>query len=260
MDGARERKVGAKRRDWRGIAFRIAAGVTGLLYLSALQFALAPWVTVSDSGIQNPEIHRWHYAVTGAVTGILLAGTILAMLWRPRTKPLLLQYAAVAVVVGVLIVAPFVGPSMFFVAVPVALVVAAYPTPRRLFDFSLARPVSRPLLGLTLVVMVLLLPNLWYLFSSQLQGAGGELATANQWISSFEHIVLLLLAGIAASTKRPGWRTLGFLTGVVFIYLGVAALAVPDLAGSWGTIGGVLAFLGGAGYIALTLLETRRAA
>ena len=171
-----------------------------------------------------------------------------------------MQYAAVAVVVGVLIVAPFVGPSMFFIAIPVALVVAAYPAPRSLLDFSGERPVSHPLLGLTLVATVLLVPNLWHLFSSQLQGAGGELATANQWISSFEHIVLLLLAGVAASTKRPGWRTLGFLTGIAFIYLGIAALTVPAHPGSWGILGGVLALLSGTGYIALTLLEARRAA
>ena len=80
MDVARERKVGAKRRDWRRTAFRVVAGAAGLLYLSALQFALAPWVPVSDSGIQNPEIHRWHYAVTGAVTAFLLGGSLFALL------------------------------------------------------------------------------------------------------------------------------------------------------------------------------------
>jgi len=41
------------------------------------------------------------------------------------------------------------------------------------------------------------------------------------------------------------------------------ALLLPDYAGSWGTIGGVLGLLGGLVYISVTLLEvqrTRRAA
>jgi hypothetical protein len=244
---------------WRTILFVVVAALVALLYGSAIRFLAAPWVPVGDPGIQTPEIHRWHFALTGGITS-MLGLSILALSWRPRRKPLLVQYAAVAAVVGVLLNAPFVGPFMFVVAAPIVLLVAAYPAPRALLDFSREGPISRPLLILTLVAGVLLAPTLWQLLLWQIQGAGGEHAATNQWIADAEHTVLLLLAGLASSTKRPGWRTLGVLTGVAFLYLGVAALMLPDQAGSWGVIGGILALLAGAGYIAATLLEAHGAA
>ncbi len=244
-------------KRWRTILFRIVAALVALVYLSALHFAVSPWVPVNEPGIQNPETHRWHFAVTGAISGILLGGSVLAFLWRPRAWPLLMQYLIVAVTLGVLINAPFVGPSMFFVAVPVIVLAAAYPAPRVLLDFSCQGPFSRTLLALSLIAIALLAPWMWQLLTWQIQGVGGEHATTNQWIADVEHAVLLLLAGLAASTRRPGWRALGVLTGVSFLYLGLAALMLPDQPGSWGTTGGILALLGEAGYIAATLVEAR---
>jgi hypothetical protein len=249
-----------KRWDWRGIMFRVITLIVALMYGSAIRLALAPWIGLLDyqTNIQNPEIHLWHAAVTGAVTGILGGGSMLALLWRPRAKPLLVQYWAVAVALGVLMVAPFVGPLMFLVALPALVVVLAYPARRALLDFSGEGPVSRPMLALSVVALVLLAPMLGRMLMWQIQGVGGEHATANQWISDVEHTVLLLLAGFMSSTKRPGWRTLGILTGIAFIYLGVAALTVPTLPGSWGITGGILALIGGAGYIAATVLGGAR--
>jgi len=92
----------------------------------------------------------------------------------------------------------------------------------------------------------------------QIQGVGGEHATANEWVSDVEHSFFLLIAMFLASTKRPGWQTLGILTGIVFIYLGIAALALPNYAGSWGVTGGIVALIGGLFYIAATIREMRK--
>jgi hypothetical protein len=102
-------------------------------------------------------------------------------------------------------------------------------------------------------VALLLLPYIGRLLLWQIQGVGGEHATANQWISDVEHTSFLILAAFLASTRRPGWRVLGVLTGVVLLYLGVAALALPNHAGSWGVTGGILALIGGLLYIVATL-------
>ncbi len=57
--------------------------------------------------------------------------------------------------------------------------------------------------------------------------------------------------------KRPGWRALGIITGVAFLYLGLAALALPQQAGSWGIPGGILSLLAGALFVTVTLREAR---
>src|SRR5439155_26234478 len=125
-----------------------------------------------------------------------------------REKRLLVQFMALLIVVGTLTILPF-EPSIWYVALVNALVVAAYPAPRALLDFSREGPLSRPLLALGLVAALLLAPYIGRLLLWQIQGVGGEHATANQWISDVDHTLFLVLAGIMVSTKRPGWRTLG---------------------------------------------------
>jgi hypothetical protein len=248
-----------KRLDWHTIVFRIVTALAALFFLTNLRLLLAPWLLLpADEGILHPEIHRWHDAEQGAIGGILSAGILLVLLWRPRTNLLLVQCQAIVVVVSLLITAPFIGPSMFLIALPLIVVVATYPVRRALLDFSRDEPINRPLLALTLLAAVLLAPSMWRSLLWQIQGVGGEHATTYHWIAGFEHTFILLLAGVLASMKRPGWQTLGILNGVVLLYLGLVALSVPDQAGSWGIAGGILGLIGGAGYIGVTLFETRR--
>ena len=55
-----------------------------------------------------------------------------------------------------------------------------------------------------------------------------------------EHVSLLGVAALFASTGRPGWRILAALTGAVWSYLGLVAIfSLPDQAGSWGILGGL---------------------
>jgi hypothetical protein len=236
------------RRDWRTIVFRILAVLVTLFFMTNFRLIPEPWITDGD-----PDFQRWSDAMTVAIA-ILTVGSLLAATWRPRTMPLPMQYLAIATVLAVIEVAPFEGPFIFFVVIPLVFVIAAYPEPRALMSLSPDGSISRPLLALSLVAMVLLAPGLWLTFSRELQGLSGD------WITNFEHTVSLLLAGILTSTKRPGWRVLGILTGAAFLYLGAAALAVPDAPGSWGAAGGILALLGGTAYISLTLFEARRTA
>src|SRR5438034_1395055 len=67
---------------------------------------------------------------------------------------------------------------------------------------------------------------------------------------------MLILAGVLASTKRPGWKWLGIITGLTYCYLGVIALIVPSYAaGAWSQAGGLFALFLGALYILITLAE-----
>ena len=251
-----------KRWDWRRIIFTILAGVVTFFLLTNLFRLAAPWASMGwyphdDPRQLNPDLHRWHEAMWGAVTGILNAGVLLSLLWRPRETPLLIQFIAFVVIGAALIVLPF-EPGLLFVIFMLTLVVVTYPIPRALLDFSREGPVSHPLLIFSLVAAVLLVPYMVRLELWQIRGIGGEHATANQWVSDVEHSSFLLIAMFLASTKRPGWQTLSILTGAVFIYLGVAALALPNHAGSWGITGGITALIGGLIYIVATIRESRK--
>ena len=251
-----------KRWDWRRIIFTILAGLVGYFLLSNLFRLAAPWASMSwyphdDPRQLNPDLHRWHEAMWGAVTGILNGGVLLALLWRPRRNPLLIQFIAFVVISAALTVLPF-EPQLLFVILMLTLVVVTYPNPRALLDFSRDEPFSRPLLIFRLVAAVFLVPYMVRLELWQIQGIGGEHAIANQWVSDVEHSSFLLIAMFLASTKRPGWQMLSILTGVVFIYLGVAALALPNYAGSWGVAGGITALIGGLLYLVATVRETRK--
>ncbi len=68
-------------------------------------------------------------------------------------------------------------------------------------------------------------------------------------------MVLLIMAGFLASTKRPGWKILGFITGEVYIYLGVITMIIPSYAGSWGEASGLFAIFGGVLYMLIVLAE-----
>ena len=80
----------------------------------------------------------------------------------------------------------------------------------------------------------------------------------NHWLTSVVLALLMLLAGVLAATKQPGWYVLGFIAGLAFLSLGSMALFLTGYAGSWGTTGGVLGIVGSLGYIVTTGVEMRK--
>lgn len=82
---------------WRTIAFAVVAGLITLLVLFLLDgsfAALGPWEIVGGGQPGwTPEINRWHGAEHGASFGFLIAGSLIALLWRTGDRPLLLHDA-----------------------------------------------------------------------------------------------------------------------------------------------------------------------
>jgi drug/metabolite transporter (DMT)-like permease len=93
----------------------------------------------------------------------------------------------------------------------------------------------------------------------QLSGFGGEHAAEARWMGAVILALCLVLASLLTATRRPGWQTLGLITSLAYLYLGVAALTVPDQPGSWGVLGGVAALVGGLAYAALVWFEAQQA-
>ncbi len=87
---------------FRSIVFSILAALFGLqsLAVGLLILAPSPWLGVRTTGGPTVEISRWHFAQGGAVAGILTGMLLLAALWRPERKPVLLQMTAVGLLNG----------------------------------------------------------------------------------------------------------------------------------------------------------------
>lgn len=246
-----------KRRNWRTLLFRVVAGLASLLLLAmgGLHGLLAPWArnwVASEPGIQYPQIHLWHDAQFGALMVILLVGSMVALLWQPRQKPLLIQFLAAGSLIYLLNLALSDLAGAIFLAIIFSPVIAVYPEPRALLRFSGAGPISKLRLGFSLLAAALLAPDAWRSFQLQLVDVS-EHALANHWITGVALAILLVLAGILSATRRPGWRAIGVLAGLAFLHLGAAALTLPDNPGSWGIAGGIVSVFGGLSFIVTTL-------
>ena len=254
-----------KRWNWRRIVFSILAALFGLqsLAVGLLILAPSPWLGVQATGGPTVEISRWHFAQGGAVAGILMGMLLLAVLWRPERKPVLLQMTAVGLLNGLINTTlqtramgfdpvAWINPGM------IALLIATYPAPHALVRFSGEGRLSRSLLALALLAGLLLLPDIWRNLRWQLMGIGKEQIMRNYWISAILFDCTLVLAGVLTAIKRPGWQVLGMLLGLAYLYLGAAALALPTAQGSWGTGGGMAAIAGGITCIAAVVWEAWR--
>jgi len=255
-----------KHRDWRTIMFRILAGLLAMFFLVAqlgLPSLLEPWVLIgSDAPGYTAELHRMHEAHWGTIMVFFYGLNLLVLAWRPRGRPLLVQFVLLAIAVAFaadLLVGQFDPIYAAILFVCLAALAAAYPSPRDLLRFSRDGPLSQPLFGLSLLAAALLAPDAWRSLHLQLASLGGEHAAQNHWILTAELELMLVLGGLLAAAKRPGWRVLGVLVGLALVYLGLASISAPHFDGSWGTLGGALATLGGWGFVGATLWEARKA-
>jgi hypothetical protein len=247
----------AARQERRLILFRILAVliVIGLFLVDGIT-VLAPWLdpTAYGAPMYADAMQRWHDARWGAYAGILSTGSLLALLWRPRAQPLLLQFLIGSGIMLAALEAPFAPSRSLLNTAIIALLAIAYPDRVALLQPRPLELLSRPLLALSLLAAALLAVDLWRSIAPDL-AAGGSYLLAHHAIET----CALALAGLLASTRRPGWQALGLLTGATLIYLGLAAAKLPAQAQSWGAAGAALATLGGWAFVGLTAGEARRA-
>src|SRR5205807_2095200 len=113
-------------------------------------------------GRGDPVQHEWGKrsqlaSVVGGAGGpdCGMAAMLVYLSWRPLRAPAVVQWIALAVIVFLTANVPFVGPAVALVAVPVVLVLVAYPAPRDLLTPPWIDGFSPPRLAVgTLVAVV----------------------------------------------------------------------------------------------------------
>jgi hypothetical protein len=238
----------------RVITFRVLATLTALLFLGAgLDNALAGWMVISGaSGDLHPEANRW-FITTAGVADVTVAGSLLALALRPRLS-LLFFYCVVAFAVAAAINLPFVPEFVVILALTVpALVCYPYWAELRTATMWCRSPRIVPLaVGVLASAVVFTIAVI--AIGRQIGGTDAA-AQANWWADYAEHVSLLGIAALVASSGRPGWRILAVLAGLAWMYLGfVAVFLLPTHAASWGTSGGLAGLL-----VGITLTATAAA-
>jgi hypothetical protein len=241
-------------KTWRERVFPFIAGVPALalFVVAAIEFFTA-WI-LREPG-EDP--HLWHIAELVALA-LLLAFPLLLLVSRSHAKPVLAQFLVLSSVISAIALAPFKPPAAAIVLIGV-LVSVTYPNRSALLSTSREGPVSLILLGLSLVMACFLAPVAFREVNYQILGAICQCdihADLLHWIGSALLMALLVVAGVMASLKRPGWQTLSYIAGSTYVYLGIIAMIVPAYAGSWGTLGGLFAIAAGGVYIVFTQAET----
>jgi hypothetical protein len=243
--------MNAKKR--RSKVFTFLTVILSIVLLIAGTFEFIPAWILKDPA---DSIHLWHIAELTAIA-ILLGGIMFGLVRKAEEKPLLAQFIVMSFIILALGIAPFSIPVLGLL--PLAgLLVLTYPKPRALFSFSHQGRMSIALLVITVPLAVILIPIIQQEIHYQIIGMTENDAHAQllHWIGSALLYVLLLLAAVLASTKRPGWKRLGIITGLTYCFLGVIGLIVPGYAaGAWSEAGGLFALFFGALYILITLAE-----
>ncbi len=193
-------------KKWRSTVFTFLTVFLSIVLLIAGTFEFIPaWI------LRNPPdaIHLWHIAELTALSAILLGGVMFGLVRKAEEKPLMAQFIVMSVIILAVGIAPFMLQviGLLFLA---GLLVLTYPNPRALLSFSRKRRISAALLAMTVLFAVILDPIIQQEIHFQIIGMAENDAHALQfhWIGSALLYVLLILAGVMASTKRPGWKRL----------------------------------------------------
>jgi hypothetical protein len=233
--------------------FSILAMFFTIVFMIVGTFEFIPAWILRDP---TDAIHLWHIAELTAIA-VVLGSVMFGLVRKAEEKPLLAQFIVISTIILAVGIAPFFLPAIGLLLLA-GLLVLAYPKPRALFSFAHKGRISIALLAITIPLAVILIPIIQQEIHYQIIGMSENDAHALllHWIGSALLYVMLILAGVMASTKRPGWKWLGIITGLTYCYLGVIGLIVPGYAaGAWSEAGGLFALFFGALYILITLAE-----
>jgi hypothetical protein len=243
-------------RRWQLWTFCGIAALTALLVMFAIPNVLSPWIQLInlDPNVSNVDVERWHNAVQGSGDAMAFL-VLLALVRRPGRHLAAAVFLLAGLAISLLVVVPFVGPSMVWILGPLAGVVVTYPY------WGQVRPILlKPYLPASAVAGVataaLLIPAAVALVD-QITRPADPAATGHTWVTYAEHLVWFAVAGLLACCRLPGWRLLAWLTAARWAYLAAVLLTVPGQPDSWGPFGGAAAVMLSAGFVVVARRDRR---
>jgi hypothetical protein len=251
---------------YRLILFSVLAGLICLARVGltgAIPGLVAPWIQLPGNTLpeHTPSLHIWHGAEWGAFTVLLSCGCLVALLRKPTEKHLVFQFFVLVWfflgIIGIIFSPAYTMSYVIIAILPSILVTLAYPGKRSLLKFSFQLSLKNKLMMFAVLSLLILLPTGIFSLLMQINGSPmDEHVIRIDWAKSFGINVSLIFAGFLTASRRPGWRTLGFLLAITYIYLGVASISAVNAPGSWGLIGGALSVIGG--FILMILLRNQK--
>lgn len=252
-------KTSTSKTSGKSILFRMFAivfALAGLIVLEGLTEGLEPWVRSAFAFDPHPEELRFHGAVHGALIGVLFSGSLFILLRQPLTKPLLLRFYFAGHLIFLATLAatnPAFALTRFFMFIMFGVIMAilyfSYSNRREIIRPAEPANYNRPLLILSFIAVLGLLPFLIHGAIEQWQ----ETEEQFRWGEGTALALTLICGSFMVSTARRGAGALGLLLAFTFVYMGAAALALPNHEASWGIWGGSAAILYGSIYAVFSL-------
>jgi hypothetical protein len=119
-------------------------------------------------------------------------------------------------------------------------------------------PASKPILAATAVIAIPLI--VYALNEASLQRSSETLhGDLWHWAGGAKMALLIILMGLFAALRHPGWRVPAWGAGYLLAAFGAVSVALPNQASSAGVTWGVLALVGGLAFIAVAEYENRTA-
>jgi hypothetical protein len=250
----------------RLIAFKVLAVLFGLGAFGGLFGAgiVVGWFDTTEGGI-----HRVHDIGFGVLAGVFVTVGFLSQLRNPEGQ-VSARYQIVAVGVAALIaglIASDPGTGLFFFLIPIvalAILLAVHPAGTTLMKGQRS---PRPVLATLAVAGAI--PLTWFaLTAARLQRTGfpsDPHVKQSHWTIMASMALAIVLVGLLASMRLPGWRVSAWCAGAGASLYGLASVVFATFPGtsvpypgSEGATWGLVAIAGGLVFIAAAEWETRR--
>ncbi|CAN5368155.1 hypothetical protein BH20ACT9_BH20ACT9_04610 [soil metagenome] len=232
----------------RRIGFLVAAALVALLAGIAAYGLPALVLPLTYSG--DRVIHRVHDLGHGVLMGGLITVALLSQLRHPERKIAAMQQFALAVGAFVLALLVTLSLNPFVVVFVLIVALLGFLHPAR---HALLRSPGKPDAAMLAIVAGGAIPLAWYAVAQAVlqltSDAGNPHAEEFHYASMSALAVGLVLVGGLAAFRTQGWRVPAWCAGLGTIWIGLASVVFPHYEGSFGVVGGLVAVVGGVGYL-----------